>query len=170
MIQVLLGGPGDVRAEALLRSISSDMRPDTPFSRALELAVGQDVSRRLQGMEDLPVGAAVITPGGDLPSGFVIHVVVQGREEPVRGESLRSALRNGLRRAEEWGLASVALPPLGTGAGKMDPQEAAAVMGPLIPEFLEGADALKDVFILVASAYEKEVFTRAVGTLRPPLS
>ena len=92
--------------------------------------------RTIQAMGDLPVGAAVITPGGKLEAAFLIHVVLQSSEEPVTSEGLRAALKNGLRRAAEWGLESMALPPLGTGAGNLDAQEAAAVMVPILADHL----------------------------------
>ena len=54
--------PAAVGCEGILRSVSSTLEPDTPFSRSLELAAGASASERLKSMGDLPVGAAVITP------------------------------------------------------------------------------------------------------------
>ena len=162
MIRVALSGPSQASAEAVLRSVTSGLAADTPFSREVELAAGEDVSRRLQAMGELPVGAAVITPGGDLAVPFLIHVVLRSPEEPVGPEAVRAALRNGLRRAQELGLESLALPPLGTGAGNMDPQEAASVMVPLLGEHLPASATLREVVILVATRYEEEVFLRAL--------
>ena len=139
MIRVVLSKAGEVEAEAILRSVSSDLEADTPFSRELEILMGTGVSERLQAMGEFPVGAAVITPGGDLSFAFMIHVVLQSVEERVTPEGLRSALQNGLRRAEEWGLETLALPPLGTGAGNMDAGEAAAVMVPVISDHLQNS-------------------------------
>jgi O-acetyl-ADP-ribose deacetylase (regulator of RNase III) len=113
-------------------------------------------------MGDLPVGAAVITPGGALRGRFLIHVVLQSEDEPVTLEGLRLALRNGLRRAEEWGLESLALPPLGIGAGNMETDEAASVMVPLISQHLEAAGSLQEVLILVTTGYEEDVFVRSI--------
>lgn len=148
--------------EAILRSVSSQLEPDTPESRDLAQGAGPDVSERLRGMGSLPVGAAVITPGGDLPVPFLIHVVLQSPEEPIRKEGVRLALQNGLRRAEEWGLESLAMPPLGTGAGNLDAEEAAEVMIPLIQDHLQRFDHPREVVIAVGNDYEDDVFQRAV--------
>jgi O-acetyl-ADP-ribose deacetylase (regulator of RNase III) len=162
MIRVVLSGPRGTKAEAILRSVSSDGQPDTPFSREMELALGSEVAGRLQAMGELPVGAAVITPGGDLGISFAIHVVVQGREDPVTSDRLRAALQNGLRRAHEWGIETLAVPVLGSGAGKMDAQDSANVMVPLIEETLRAERGLREVSILVGTPYEEEVFLDAV--------
>jgi O-acetyl-ADP-ribose deacetylase (regulator of RNase III) len=162
MIRVAIGDPMDTGTECVLRSVSSELEPDTPGSRDIGLAAGPEVLGRLQSMGSLPVGAAVITPGGGLPSAFVIHVVLQSQEERVRTETVRLALQNGLRRAEEWGLESLGLPPLGTGAGNLDAEEAAEVMVPLLREHLRRFDHPREVVISVGNDYEHDVFLRAV--------
>lgn len=161
MIRVVRSVIEDLSCEAILRSVSSTLEADTPFGREVEVRAGAGVSERLQAMGEVPVGAAVITPGGDLPVGFVIHVVLHSPEEPVTPERLRSALQNGLRRAEEWGLDTLALPPLGIGPGNLDAEEAAAVMVPLISRHLRNAESLREVQILTEEGYESEVFIRA---------
>ncbi len=167
MIRVILSGPREAKAEAILRSVSSDGQPDTPFSREMELGLGAGVAERLQDMGELPVGAAVITPGGDLGTSFAIHVVIQGREDPVTPDRLRTAFRNGLRRAHEWGIETLAVPVLGSGAGKLDAQDSANVMVPLIEETLRAGRGLREVSILVGTPYEEEVFLDAAeGALR----
>ncbi len=162
MIRVLVCGAEEAGSEAVLRSVSSNLEPDTPFSRGLELSAGSDVLDRLRSMGELPVGAAVITPGGDLTAAFLIHVVLQSSEEPVRVEGLRTALQNGLRRAEEWGLESLALPPLGTGAGNLETEESAAEMLSVIQRHIRHHDHPREVVILVSSSYEEGVFRQAL--------
>ena len=152
----------DVKAEGILRSVYSNLEPDTPFSRALELKAGPSVSGRLGATGDLPIGAAAITPGGETGSAFLIHVVVQSATEPVTPDGVRTALMNGLRRAEEWGLESLALPPLGTGAGNLEADEAAAIMIPLLFQHLQGGSAISEVSIMVGTAFEEDVFRRAI--------
>ncbi|MFH1764717.1 MAG: macro domain-containing protein [Gemmatimonadota bacterium] len=170
MIRVVLSGPENVESEAILRSVSSDLGPDTTFSRELEIRAGPGVAERLQALGELPVGAAVITPGGELSVGFIIHVVLQSVEERVTPQGLRSALHNGLRRAEEWGLKTLALPPLGTGAGNMDADEAAAIMVPLISDHLQRSENPREVLIVVGTGYERDVFAQAVESVQGHIS
>lgn len=162
MIRVVRGSAGEAGTEAILRSVSSNLEPDTAFSRTIELTAGKGISDRLENMGDLPVGAAVITPGGDSGAAFLIHVVLQSVEEPVRLESLRSALQNGLRRAEEWGLESLAIPPLGTGAGNLDAEDSANEMVRVIQQHLREFEHPQEVVFLVGTAFEEGVFQQTV--------
>lgn len=168
MIRVVRSDPLSLNPEAVLRSVSSDLAPDTSFSRDLELKAGPGMTGRLQAMGELPVGAAVITPAGDLPFAFLIHAVLQSAEEPVRIRAVTLALQNGLRRAQEWGLDTVALPPLGAGAGNLDPEEAASVMAPLIVQHMEANEFPREVTIVVGTDYEEEVFRQAIDRASGP--
>lgn len=163
MIRVVPSDTADVACEAILRSVSSSLEADTPFSREVEVLAGPKVSQRLEAMGELPVGAAVITPGGGLSAGFIIHVVLHSLEEPLTSEGLRAALTNGLRRADEWGLETLALPPLGTGPGNLDAEEAAGIMVPLICEHLSRSSNPREVQILVGGGYEEDVFGKAAA-------
>jgi O-acetyl-ADP-ribose deacetylase (regulator of RNase III) len=162
VIRIVDAGEGVLNSEAVLRSVSADLDADTAFSREVEIGAGPDVTERLKAMGSLPVGAAVITSAGDLSAGFLIHVVLQSPEDPVRPDGLRSALKNGLRRAEEWGLESLSLPPLGTGAGNLDAEEAASIMVPVLTDHLLESRNPREVHIVVGSRYEMDVFSSAV--------
>lgn len=94
--------------ECILRSVSSSLEPLT--------AIGREVR------------GAVITPAGDLSASFIIHVAVQSHDEPVSVGGVRKALLNGLRRASTMGIETLALPPLGTGAGNLDAEAADGVL------------------------------------------
>jgi O-acetyl-ADP-ribose deacetylase (regulator of RNase III) len=168
MIRIVISEATDLESEAILRSVSSGLEADTPFSRDVEVGAGSDIAQRLQDMGELPVGAAVITPGGDLPVAFLIHVVLQSADQPVTPSGLRLALQNGLRRAREWDLNTLALPALGTGAGNLDVEESASVMIPLIKRHLAEADHPQEVTIVVGTSYEAGVFSRMVEAASPP--
>ena len=166
MIRVVVSELASQGADGILRSVSSHMEPDTVLSRDLGKQAGPDVAQRLAAVAGLSVGAAVITPGGGLPATFLIHVVLQSAEEPVTPEGVRSALLNGLRRAQEWGLECLALPPLGTGAGNLEAEDSAGVMVPLIQDHLQRFEHPREVIIVVTSEYEEDVFLRAVDLAR----
>lgn len=166
MIRVVRAELISVDADGILRSVNSDLSADSPVSRAVELAMGPEPVERLQSMGEVPVGGAVITPGGSLPAAFVIHAVTQSAVDPVGAESVKVALLNGLRRAKEWGLARVGIPPLGTGAGNLEAEEAASVMIPLIQDQMTSSDSPWEAIIVVASEYEEDVFRRAVELAR----
>jgi O-acetyl-ADP-ribose deacetylase (regulator of RNase III) len=81
----------------------------------------------------------------------------------ARGVAL--GLRNGLRRAVEWSIDTLALPPLGTGAGNLDPEHAAALMVPILAGHMRDAAYPAHIEIRVESEYDQGAFEREIGAL-----
>lgn len=160
MIRIVVGDLADTTAEAVLRPVSSEWTAVTPAMRRLEVAAGPTVEAQCRTLGELPVGSAVITPAGELSARFMIHVVVRSIDEPVTETGVRRGFQNGLRRLTEWGIAQVAMPPLGTGAGNLDADEAAAIMVPALLEHMRDTGTPKQAEIHVDSDYEREVFER----------
>jgi O-acetyl-ADP-ribose deacetylase (regulator of RNase III) len=160
---VVRGELGESRASAVVRPVRSDGEAITAVGRRLELLAGAAVAERLQALGDLPVGGAVITPAGALAAEFIVHAVLQSAEEPVSALSVQRALVNVVRRARDLGLASVAFPPVGTGAGNLDAEVAARILVEVLRDHLrEGADP-RSFEIRVESPYEEELFLRLVA-------
>lgn len=167
MIRVVLADPETLATEGVLRPTTSALDGSSPASRRLELAAGPGLLERLRQADDLPSGAAVITPAGDLECSFLIHAVVQTPEEPVGEATVRRALVNGFRRAEEWGLTSLGLLPFGIGAGNLDAETSARITAEVLQERLPIVDTLEEIVIAVSSEYESQAFqtrlARALG-------
>ncbi len=144
--------------ECVLRSVSSTLEPLTALDGRVGLAAGTEVQERIEQIGELPVGGAVITPAGDLGAAFIVHVALRSYDEPVTTSGVRRALLNGLRRAGQFGIETLALPPLGTGAGNLDAEAAADVMLKVIREHSHEQEHPKDVVIMVATDYERDVF------------
>lgn len=163
MIRLVRGSLADVRAEGILRPVGSMLEAVTVSGRELDLKAGDSVRRRLEGLGEVPVGGAVVTPGGGVEVPFLIHVVIQSRDEAATEITVRQALTNGLRRAAEWELASLALPPLGTGVGQMDVERAAFAMVGVLLEHRAVSEHPSEVLLVVSGAFEEEVFRGALA-------
>jgi len=116
-------------------------------------------------MGTLPVGGAFITPAGRLPASFLIHLVTASEEESESPQSVQRALRNGLRRAVEWEIQSLSLPPLGVGVGHLDVEESGRAMVEILVNHLDEGHPPLTLTIVVASEYEAGVFRRLVEEL-----
>lgn len=164
MIRVVVGDlAGTEGVEAVVRPVRSDGEAVSAAGRRVELAAGPGVAQRLQALGELPVGGAVITPGGGLPASFLIHAVVQSAEEAVSRLGVQRALVNAVRRAQDWGVTSLAVPPIGTGAGNLDVEEAAEILVEVLQDHLrDGADP-RELTIVVEGAYEEDVYARALA-------
>jgi len=164
VIRVERGELAAATAAAVLRPVTSEWAAVTPASRRLEVALGTSLAEQCRATGELPVGAALVTPGGALGFELAVHVAVRSATEPVSPAGVVRALRAGLRRLDEWGVRSVAMPPLGTGAGNLDIEEAAELSIPVLLEHMDSCAFPGEVVIVVESEYEQDVFERR---LRP---
>lgn len=162
MIRVVRGDIVASSQECVLRSTRVDGASITPVGRRLEATAGARVTDRLAAQGDSPVGTAILTPGGDLGSSFLIHVVLQSVEEPVTAITVQRGLVNALRRAADFGIESIALPPLGVGAGNLEAEVSARVMVEVIRNHLSEGTPPSDFEIVVESEYEESVFATAI--------
>lgn len=162
MIRIVQGALADQEASALVRAVRSDLAPVNTLSRDVGNAAGTALEERLEKLGEMPLGGAVITPAGALSADFLIHVVVMSGEEPQSALTVQRAVRNGLRRAADWELDSVAMPPLGIGVGNLEPDAAARVLLEILHNHLAEGQPPLDLAVVVGSAFEADLFGRLV--------
>lgn len=165
MITVVIGGLADQTCAGLMRPVRSDLEPLTPGSRDVGIRAGQAVTDRLDQLGSVPVGGAVITPGGGLDADFLIHAVTMDEVESQSTMTVQRAVRNGLRRAVEWEFTSLALPPFGLGVGDMGAEDAARVLVELLVDHLDEGHPPLEIVIAVSNEYEESVFNAVIGEL-----
>jgi O-acetyl-ADP-ribose deacetylase (regulator of RNase III) len=165
VIDIVIGDLASQSQEGVLRAIRADLTPVDAGGRDVMVGAGEAVRERLQKLGSLPVGGAAITPGGDLPVSFIIHVVTSSDEEPESALSVERALRNGLRRAAEWGLNSLSVPTMGMGAGRMDAESAARAQVDVLVDHLDSGHPPLNLTLVVRGQYEADLFGRIVGEL-----
>ena len=113
----------------------------------------------------LPTGKAVITGGGNLKAGYVIHTVGPiwhggSRNEP---ELLKSAYYECLQLATESKLGSIAFPSISTGAYGYPLHEAARIAVSAVFSFLEEqSTSLKEVVFVLFDAGTYESYRSAL--------
>lgn len=164
MIRVVVGSLAEQAVEGVVRPVQSDFSPVSHASRDLAAAAGEGVEQKLSRVGSLPIGGAVMTPAGNLPCDFLIHVVVSSADEAQSTLTVQRAVQNGLRRVSDMGLTSLALPPLGIGVGMTQPEDAARALCELLFNHLDEGETL-DMTLVVSSPYEEEIFSRIVREL-----
>lgn len=162
MIEVVRGDLATVAVQGVVRPVRPDLAPVDSAARDLVSEAGPELQERLRRMGMIPVGGAVLTPAGSLAADFLIHVVVMSDEEPQTSLSIQRALRNGLRRAADWGLESLAVPPLGLGAGSIEPEVPARALVEILFNHLDEGVPPLDLTIAVTSDYEVALFDQLV--------
>jgi len=162
VIRVVLSDLATLRVDGLVRPVRSDLAPVDHASRDLMIAAGPELAERLERLGMLPVGGAVLTPSGRLTADYLIHVVVMSEEEPQTSLSIQRALLNGLRRASDWGLESLAVPALGLGAGTIEPEAPARSLVDILFNHLDEGVPPLELTIVVDSEFESTLFGRLV--------
>jgi len=145
---------GDITAqpdlEAIVNAANAQLMPGGGVAGAIHRAAGPGLAEECRPLAPIRPGQAVITSGYRLPNRYVIHCLgpVYGVDEPA-ADLLASCYRNGLRLAEERGIASVGFPAISTGIFGYPLEEAAQVAIRTVVEAAPKLQAVKRVrFVL----------------------
>lgn len=155
---MVVGDLASVAADAVVRPANGNLEAITPALRRLELAAGPSFREFCHAQRELGVGAAVVTTAGALTVELVVHAVIMTRAEPVTNAGVRRAAEAALRQAAQWHIGTLALPPLGTGAGQLSTEDAAAALLHVVWEHGRNADHPATVVIVVETDAEREIF------------
>ncbi len=165
MIRVVRGSILEIETEAVIRPIRTDLTPVSATSRDLAAGAGEAVQEHLLRLASPPLGGAVMTPAGELPCDFLIHAVVMSEDEPQTSVNVQKAVQNSLRRATDWAVESLALPPLGIGVGTTEPEVSARALIEILFNHLDEGAAPIDLTVVVTSDFEEDLFRRLVEEL-----
>lgn len=132
-IRVFVGDLATAPADAVVRPADAALGPAEPAAARLDEVGGEAFALLRRNTTPLEAGAAVVTGGGALPAPLVLHVVVSDPARKVGRELLRKALVSAWQRAGDWGLATIATPPVGVAAGQLTLQESATLLAETFP-------------------------------------
>ena len=122
---------GDITAcavDAIVNAANNYLWMGAGVAGAIKRQGGQVIEDEAVRQGPIAIGEAVVTGGGSLKARYVIHAAAMGQDLVTNADSIRQATIHSLQRAIDLGLASVALPALGTGVGGFPLDEAARVM------------------------------------------
>jgi O-acetyl-ADP-ribose deacetylase (regulator of RNase III) len=157
VIEVVVDDIAFVSGDAVLRPATANLEPTTAALRRIEQVGGPAFWKQLKVQQDLAVGAAVVTGGGDLPSPLVIHAIIMSATEPVSSTGVRRALTSALQRAVDWEIAKLVIPLVGTGAGALAADEAAEILCRALSSHLATAAFPREATIVVEREQEKQM-------------
>ena len=128
-ITILQGSLLEVEAQAIVNAANSHGLMGGGVAGIIRRAAGSQVEDEARRQAPIPVGTAVLTSGGRTRFGGIIHAPTM--PEPamrVPAENVRLATRAALKLADEQGFTSLGIPGMGTGVGRVAPEEAATMM------------------------------------------
>ncbi len=101
--------------DAIVNAANSHLQHGGGVAGAIVRRGGRIIQDESDRIGFTPVGTAVITGAGKLPSRFVIHAVGPRMGEGDEDNKLRNAVLNSLLLASRKGLASISLPAVSSG-------------------------------------------------------
>ena len=104
------------------------------------------------------VGGAIITTGGDLKAGHVIHAVGPRMGEGNEDDKLRNATLNSLKVADENSLKSISLPAISTGIFGFPIERCAKIMLETTIGYLKSTTGLEKVVFCLFGRDSYDVF------------
>lgn len=158
---------GDITAfagDAIVNAANTRLILGSGVSGAIRVAGGPSIQTECDTKSPIPLGEAAVTGAGLITARYIIHAAGMHRGGGVSAESLADATRNSLLRAAELGLATVAFPAIGTGAGGMMMAECARVMVGVVREYfaLNPGTSIVCVTFVLFDDEALERFTRAL--------
>ena len=140
---------GDIAAaavDAIVSPASTQLTLDSGAAAAIARAAGPAIREECARLAPIPLGHVAVTSGGDLPARHIVHAAGMEPAGAVDPSVLASLTRRVLEAADALGLASVALPAIGTGTGGLGMQECAQIM---LAEAARYAGGLREIrFVL----------------------
>jgi O-acetyl-ADP-ribose deacetylase (regulator of RNase III) len=164
VIRVVVDDLAFIEADAVVRPADAVLAPVTPGASRLDRLAGERFAQQRRVTTGLEAGAAVVTGGGDLSAPYVLHVVIRDERSEAGREVVRRALLSAWHRARDWGLAVVAAPLVGMGAGQLSLEEAATLLAETFPRTGE-AEHPAQLCIVVEREDERETVEAIVRRL-----
>ena len=143
----LQGSLLDVETQAIVNAANSHGLMGGGVAGIIRRVAGSQVEDEARRQAPISVGNAVLTSGGRTRFAGIIHaptMLEPAMRIPVR--NVRLATRAALRLADEHDFVSLGIPGMGTGVGRVAPEEAAEVMVEEIRQF--HARSLRSVILV----------------------
>jgi O-acetyl-ADP-ribose deacetylase len=161
---------GDITQEstsAIVNAANSSLRGGGGVDGAIHRAGGPSILQECIKIGGCPPGEAVITGGGRLKAGHVIHTVGPVWHGGSRGEAklLSNCYRNSLKIAREHNFTSIAFPSISTGAYGYPVPEAAEVALSTIIDFLDENGGIGEVSLVLFDPTTYRAYAEALKGL-----
>lgn len=150
--------------DAVVNSANANLRFGSGVAGAIHSAAGPELEDYCEPYAPLPFGAAIVTPGFNLPNKYVIHTRAAhylNDEEPE--EVLRHCIHAVVSAANQHSIASIAIPAIGTGVFKFPKELSASIMANTFRECCQQPTSLQTVRVCVADADALQIFQAAFG-------
>ena len=154
-----------MQVDAIVNAANEALQLGSGVAGAIRLHGGPAIQEECDQIGTWAVGQAVVTKGGKLPSKWIIHAVGPVWKGGSYGEEmlLASAVLQALRRGEDIGAASVALPAISTGVFGFPLELAAEITIAAARSFAPNAEYVQKIVFCLLDDDVYAAFEKALG-------
>jgi O-acetyl-ADP-ribose deacetylase (regulator of RNase III) len=163
-LDVVEGDIAELEVDAIANAANNQLWMGAGVAGAIKRAGGSEIEAEAMAQGPIEVGDAVVTDGGSLLAGHVIHGAVMGQDLRTNADLVARTTRRVLEVADELGARSLGLPAFGTGVGGFPLEECATIMVREVRAF--EPRNLERVVFAVFGDHAEEAFRRALGDLQ----
>jgi O-acetyl-ADP-ribose deacetylase (regulator of RNase III) len=155
-----------MRVDAIVNAANEALQLGSGVAGAIRQRGGPAIQEECDRIGTCAVGQAVVTKAGNLPAKWVIHAVGPVWKGGTFGEEmlLASAVLQALRRGEDIGATSVALPAISTGVFGFPLPLAAEITVAAAKSFAPNAEYVQRIVFCLLDDDVHEAFQKALGT------
>jgi O-acetyl-ADP-ribose deacetylase (regulator of RNase III) len=164
-IEIIEGDITSLAVDAIVNPANESLQLGAGVAGAIRRRGGHTIQEECDRIGHCAVGDAVVTAGGNLRARWVIHAVGPVWQGGEFGEEmlLAAAVRSALRRAEEVGAKSVALPAISAGIFGFPVDRVAEIAVEAARAFAESARSVERIVFSLFDAKSLTAFQRAYG-------
>ncbi len=154
-VKFVAGDVSTMKSDAIISSANYQLTMRSGVGNALRMRGGDEIEREAMAKGEQPLGSCLRTTPGKLDTKHVFHAVSAWNEVSTVGRAFARALL----MAAEAGCTSIAVPALGTGAGRVGFEMCAnAMMTTLRWQALLGGLRLKEVTVVLDSEEHRKLY------------
>lgn len=166
-VKLLVGDITLCEVDAIVNAANTHLLLGSGVAGAIRKRGGEEIQVECLQKAPAPLGEAVVTGGGRLKARYVIHAAAMHLGGRVTEESLRSATKNSLVRADELGVGSIAFPAIGTGVGGFPIVECAKIMiDTVLAHLREGRSSIRCVYFVLFDEGSYRAFKECLEALK----
>jgi O-acetyl-ADP-ribose deacetylase (regulator of RNase III) len=164
-LTLMQGDITDLAVDAIVNAANAQLILGSGVAGAIKAKGGPKIQEECDRIGGTYVGGAVLTSGGNLKAGNVIHAVGPKMGEGEEEIKLRNATMNSLLLAEEHDLSSIAFPAISTGIFGYPVDKCAQIMLTVTTEFIRRPGKLKEVIFCLWTKENYETFKKTLEDL-----
>ncbi|MFQ5677093.1 MAG: macro domain-containing protein [bacterium] len=148
-VQFLVGDVTKLEVDAVVNPANSEGEMGGGLAGALKKAGGKKIEEAAMELAPIPIGKAVVTTAGKLKCDYIIHApTMVAPVQRTTVEKISQAVQAALRVAADLNVERLAIPGMGTGTGRVAPEDAARAITDTIQQFATTSKEIKEIILV----------------------